>query len=74
MGKFDGVKQLGIRDKETGKLVAVYTGELGGDDNAKARKALDWYYMKDCSTSEHIEEFYADNLTDNELKSDKRFK
>ena len=74
MGKFDGVQQLGIRDKETGKLVAVYAGELEGDDKAKARKALDWYYMKDCTTSEHIEEFYVDNLTDKELKSDNKSK
>jgi len=74
MGKFDGAQQLGIREKETGKLVAVYTGEITGDDRTKAKKALDWYYMKDCSTSEHIEDYFVDNLTERELKSVKSFK
>lgn len=67
MGKFDGAQQIGIREKETGKLVSVYTGNLEGDDKAKTIKVLDWYYMKDCSTSEHIKDYYVDNLTDKEL-------
>ena len=69
MGKFDGVQYLGIREKDTDKLVAVYMGELSGDDKAKEKKVIDWYYMKDCSTSEHIDDYYVDTLTEREMKS-----
>lgn len=59
---------VGIRDKETDELVAVYPEAVQKVNSDVKKKVLDWYYMQDCSTSENIEKYYVDALTEKEIK------
>ena len=73
MNKFNGNIRLGIKDKETDKLIAIYPQPVENSSNDIKHKVLDWYYKQDCSTSENIENYYVDTITENEFKSMQNF-
>jgi hypothetical protein len=68
MSKFHGIINLGIKDKETYKILAVYPQKLDADKVDAEKTVLDWYYRQDCGTSENIENVYVDILTEREVK------
>lgn len=68
MTTFHGKVYLGIRDKETEKLVAIYPESIDADSVNAEKKVLDWYYKQDCHTSENIENVYVDYLSEREFK------
>ncbi len=69
MGKLEGAKKIGIRDKETGKIVAIYPEPIVGDDEYITKTVKDWYYMQNCSAEEELTRSYVDALTDQEIQS-----
>ena len=60
---------MGIKDKETGKLVAAYPHTVEVNNKEIKDKILDWYYMQNCSTSENIEFYFADTISEEEFKA-----
>lgn len=71
MGKFENASVIGLRNKETDKLIAVYPFKAEGSDEEITKKVTDWYYMQDCSAEEELKNAYVDVLTEAEAKSRK---
>lgn len=71
MGKFESATAVGLRNKETDKLIAVYPFKAEGSDEEIAKKVSDWYYMQNCSAEEELRNAYVDILTEAEAKSAK---
>lgn len=71
MGKFENASAIGLRNKETDKLIAVYPFKAEGSDEVITKKVTDWYYMQDCSAEEELKNAYVDVLTEAEAKSRK---
>jgi len=69
MKRFEGAIRVGLRDKETDKLVAVYPESLQGEDAEIEEKVKSWYYKQSCSAEDELRNYYVDRLTDEELKS-----
>lgn len=69
MGKFEGVTHVGLRNKDTGKIVAVYPSKPEGDDNKVRKTVTDWYYRQNCMAEEELRNCYVDFLTDKEIKN-----
>ncbi|MCX7922305.1 MAG: hypothetical protein N3B21_09885 [Clostridia bacterium] len=68
MRKFEG-ERVGIREKGSDKLIAVYPHSIDGNAEEVADKVLFWYYQQDCSTGERLEKYYVDSLSETELKA-----
>lgn len=71
MSKFEGAEKIGLRNKETEKLVAVYPYKPVGTDAEISKAVMDWYYKQNCSAEEELRNAYVDLLTENEIKSSK---
>lgn len=69
MQKFEGAKKVGLRNKETQELIAVYPYKPKGTDDEITTKVKDWYYKQDCSAEDELLNAYVDILTDSEIKS-----
>lgn len=61
-------KYVGLRDRSTDKLVAVYPNTATGDDNEIKDKVSFWFYQQSCSSEETLKNCYVDALTEKELK------
>lgn len=68
MNKFQGQK-LGLREKETNKLISVYPYEVEGTDSEINKSVRDWFYKQDCGNDDILLNSYVDVLTDDEVKS-----
>jgi len=71
MGKFEGIEKIGLRDKETKKLIAVYPDKAEGTDSEIEKSVKDWYYTTSCAAEDTLLNAYVDILTKDELKSNK---
>lgn len=71
MGKFESIEKIGLRDKDTKKLIAVYPQKAEGTDSEIEKKVKDWYYTTSCSAEDILLNAYVDAVTENELKSNK---
>lgn len=69
MGKFDAGERVGLRDKETEKLIAVYPHPLEGTDAEIEKKVKFWYYQQSCAAGEHLDSYYVDTLSKKEIKA-----
>ena len=69
MKKFEGAKKVGLRSKETGKLIAVYPHNLKSTDQETDKAVRDWYYQTSCAAEDELLYSYVDVLTDEEIKS-----
>lgn len=67
--KYNANQHVGIKDKETGKIMAVYPHEVQENTKEFQNKVLDWYYKQGCSTSEYIENYYVDTVTEEQFKA-----
>jgi len=61
--------RVGLRNKETGKLIAVYPEKVSGDINEVKKEVFDWYYKTSCSAENEMKNCIVDDLSSNELKS-----
>lgn len=71
MKNFENAEKVGLRDKETKKLIAVYPFKPLGTDAEIDKAVKDWYYVQNCSAEDKILNSYVDFLTENEMKSHK---
>lgn len=71
MGKFERFEKVGLRDKDTKQLIAVYPDKPEGTDAEIEEKVQYWYYQKGCSAEEALKGMFVDALTEHELKSSK---
>ena len=72
MGKLEDASAIGLRNKETDKLIAVYPFKAEGSEEEITKKVKDWYYMQHCSAEEELRNAYVDVLTDEEANSAKQ--
>ncbi|MDD3139177.1 MAG: hypothetical protein PHX08_09425 [Lachnospiraceae bacterium] len=71
MGKFERAEKVGLRNKETEKLLAVYPHKVEGTDEEIVKVVKDWYYSSSCSAEEKLRLAVVDLLTEEELKSNR---
>ncbi len=69
MGRFENANRIGLRDKQTGKLIAVYPEKLSGTDEEIENKVKFWYYQQGCSAENVLEHSRVDTLNETELKN-----
>ena len=69
MGKFNDAAMIGIRNKKTDELIAVYPLKTEGSDEEITKKVTDWYYMQHCSAEDELRNAYVDVLTEAEIES-----
>ena len=74
MSKFESAEKLGLRDKETNKLLAVYPYKAEGTDAEINKTIRDWYYHQNCAAEDQLLTAYVDSLTELEIRSRKKFK
>lgn len=74
MSKFENAEKIGLRDKETNKLLAVYPYKVEGTDVEINKIVRDWYYQQSCAAEDQLLTAYVDGLTDHEIKSRKKLK
>ncbi len=58
---------LGLRDKMSHKIIAIYPYELDGLTQDTEKTVKDWYYKQDCSAETTLRQCYVDMLRENEL-------
>lgn len=69
MTKFHGAERVGLRDRDTNKLIAVYPYKLEeGDYDMLEAKVRNWYYEQSCDAEDRMRNYYVDALTESELK------
>jgi hypothetical protein len=69
MKNFESADKIGLRDKETKKLITVYPYKPKGTDAEVDKAVKDWFYQTSCSAEDRILNSYVDFLTEHELKS-----
>lgn len=67
MRAFDN-SRVGLRNKETGHLIAVYPETVSGSLPDVKKEVFDWYYKTSCTAEEILRECFVDDLNDHELK------
>lgn len=60
---------VGLREKDTAKLVAVFPEKVSGNHDEVKKKVFDWYYKRSCEAEHELENLYVDPVTEKELKS-----
>ena len=68
MKNFKNAEKVGLRDKETKKLIVVYPFKPEGTDEQIEKTVKDWYYQQSCSAEDQILKAYVDFLTEPEMK------
>ena len=69
MTKFEDAKKIGLRAKETNKIIAIYPDELKGPNEEIEKTVRDWYYQQSCGAEDDLLSAFVDALTDEEIKS-----
>lgn len=69
MDNLKNAEKIGLRDKDTNKLIVVYPYKAEGTDAEIDKAVKDWYYMQNCSAENKLRNSYVDILTDEEIKS-----
>ena len=69
MGKLENAEMLGLRDKETQKLIAVYPFKAMGSDAEIDKAVRDWYYKQSCKAEDELLGLFVDVLTVQEIQS-----
>ncbi len=69
MGRFEGAKFIGLRSKETNKIIGIYPEKIQGSDEEIEKAVKDWYYQQGCSAEDDLLSSFVDVLTDSEIKS-----
>jgi hypothetical protein len=59
---------VGLRDRETGHLVAVFPRKVTGGLNEVKKEVFDWYYATSCHAEEEMRHCFVDDLNEHELK------
>ena len=69
MGRFTNAEKIGLRDKVSKRLIAVYPFKAEGSDAEIEKTVRDWYYKQNCQAEDQLLTAYVDVLTEPEIKS-----
>lgn len=69
MRRLEDAKVIGIRLKETNKIIAIYPEKVKGSDEEIERTVKDWYYQQHCGAEDELLLSFVDVLTEEEIKS-----
>lgn len=68
MDNLKNAKKIGLRNKKSNKLVAVYPHEVTGTDDEIIKTVKDWYYQTSCGAEDQLLDLIVDELDDTEIK------
>jgi hypothetical protein len=68
MKNFQNAEKVGLRDKTTKELIAVYPEKPVGTDEDIEKKVKDWYYQQSCEAEDQILNAYVDFLSEHEME------
>lgn len=60
---------VGLRNKETGHLIAVFPQKVSGNMQDVRKEVFDWFYATSCSAEETMRDCVVDDLSENEMKN-----
>ncbi|HEY9059038.1 MAG TPA: hypothetical protein VIO64_00820 [Pseudobacteroides sp.] len=66
MSKFSDAEKIGLRDKETNKVVAVYPHKAEGSDREIEEKVKFWFYQQSCSAEDQLKDLFVDVIKNEE--------
>ncbi|KNY26085.1 hypothetical protein [Pseudobacteroides cellulosolvens] len=66
MSKFNNAEKVGLRDKETKKIVAVYPHKAEGSDSEIEEKVKFWFYQQSCSAEDQLRDLFVDVVNNEE--------
>lgn len=66
MSKLNNAKKVGLRDKETKKIVAVYPYKAEGSDSEIEEKVKFWFYQQSCSAEDQLRDLFVDVVNNEE--------
>lgn len=69
MKRFKDAEKVGLRSRETGKLIAIYPYSIRPTDKETIKAVRDWYYQTSCAAEDRLLTSYVDVLTEEEIKS-----
>lgn len=69
MSKFENAEKIGLRDKVSKQLIAVYPLAVTGTDAEIEKTVRDWYYKQSCQAEDQLLSAFVDVLTEHEIKS-----
>ena len=69
MGRLENAVKVGLRDKKSKELIAVYPFPVTGGDTEIEKAVRDWYYQQSCEAEERLRGAYVDVLTELEMRS-----
>lgn len=72
MRKYQNALNIGLREKETGKPVALFPKKAEGTDAEIEEKVKFWFYQQSCSAEEELKNLVVDVLTTQEAESLKK--
>lgn len=72
MGKYQNALNIGLRDKGTGKPVAVFPKKAEGTDAEVEEQVRFWYYQQSCEAEEELRQLTVDVLSAQEAESLKK--
>lgn len=72
MRKYQNALNIGLREKETGKPVALYPKKAEGTDAEIEEKVKFWFYQQGCPAEEELKNLVVDTLTAQEAGSLKK--
>lgn len=60
MSRFIQAERVGLRDRETKKIIAVYPHKIEGSDEEIGIKVKYWYYQQNCAAEEQLRNSFVD--------------
>ncbi len=69
MSRLNDAEKVGLRDKETKKIVAVYPYEAEGSDSEIEEKVKFWFYQQSCSAEDQLRDLFVDVVNNQENNS-----
>ena len=67
MKKLEDAKMIGLRAKETNKIIAIYPEKVQGSNAEIETIVRDWYYAQSCSAEDELLSTFVDELTEEEI-------
>jgi len=64
MGKLESAERIGLKDKASNKILAVYPYKATGTDAEIIKIVRDWYYQQNCAAEDQLLTAYVDVLTE----------
>lgn len=69
MNLYNEPVNVGLREKNSQKLAAVYPEKISGNPAEVKRTVFDWYYKRSCEAERELENLYVDIVSEKEFES-----